>query len=60
MKKWLVVCILIIALFPGLPNHAAAAETAEGDTVYVAGNPDLYPFEYYDTQSESYQGILPD
>ncbi len=60
MKKWMVVPILIVALFLGLPNHATATETAENDTVYVAGNPDLFPFEYYDTQSNSYQGILPE
>ena len=26
----------------------------------MAGNPDLFPFEYYDMHSESYQGILPE
>ena len=60
MKKWLFLSIFIVALFLGLPNHAIAAETTENDTVYVAGNPDLFPFEYYDTRSESYQGILPE
>ena len=59
MKKWLVVSLFAAALFLGLPNYAIAAETAGDDTVYVAGNPDLFPFEYYDTRSESYQGILP-
>ena len=60
MKKWMVVPILIVALFLGLPNHATATETAENDTVYVAGNPDLFPFEYYDTRSDRYQGVLPE
>ena len=60
MKKWMVVPILIAALFLGLPIHATAAEIEKSDTVYVAGNPDLYPFEYYDTQSNRYQGILPE
>ncbi len=60
MKKWMVVPILIVALFLGLPNHATATETAKNNTVYVAGNPDLFPFEYYDTRSDSYQGILPE
>ena len=58
MKKWMAVPILIAVLFLWLPSHAAAAETAVNETVYVAGNPDLYPFEYYDIQSECYQGIL--
>ena len=56
----MVVPILIVALFLGLPNHATATETAKNDTVYVAGNPDLFPFEYYDTRSDSYQGVLPE
>ena len=60
MKKWMVVPILIVALFLRLPYHATAAEKTESDTVYVAGNPDLFPFEYYDTRSNSYQGILPE
>jgi len=60
MKNWMVVPILIVALFLGLPNHATATEKPESDTVYVAGNPDLFPFEYYDTRSNSYQGILPE
>ena len=61
MKKWLILPILAVVLFLGLPNYAAAAETTERNTiVYVAGNPDLFPFEYYDTQSDSYRGILPE
>ena len=60
MKKCLVVSIFIVALFLGLPNHVTAAETTDNDTVYVAGNPDLFPFEYYDAQSKGYQGILPE
>lgn len=27
--------------------------------IYVAGNPDAYPLEYYDSQTESYQGVIP-
>ena len=27
--------------------------------IYVAGNPDAYPLEYYDSRTESYEGILP-
>lgn len=30
------------------------------DSVYVVGNPDCYPIEYYDAESESYKGIIPD
>ena len=52
--------IFIAVLFLGLQSYAFAAEMTVNDTVYVAGNPDLFPFEYYDTGSESYQGILPE
>lgn len=27
--------------------------------IYVAGNPELYPLEYYDADTESYQGAIP-
>lgn len=27
--------------------------------IYVAGNPDAYPLEYYDSQSETYKGVIP-
>ena len=27
--------------------------------IYVAGNPELYPLEYYDPESQSYQGAIP-
>ena len=28
--------------------------------IYVAGNPDFYPVEYYDVKSQSYQGVIPE
>lgn len=31
-----------------------------GNVIYMAGMPDSWPFEYYDSQSKSYMGILPD
>lgn len=30
------------------------------DSVYVAGTSDCYPIEYYDSESKSYKGIIPD
>ena len=30
------------------------------DSIYVAGNPDLYPIEYYDSATDTYKGLLPD
>ncbi len=32
----------------------------KSDSVYVAGNPDLYPIEYYDPDTETYKGLIPD
>ena len=32
----------------------------DGAIIYVAGNPDLYPMEYYDAESGTYQGAIPD
>lgn len=29
-------------------------------SVYIAGNPDLYPIEYYDAATETYMGLIPD
>ena len=28
--------------------------------IYAAGNPDLYPLEYYDKETEDFQGAIPD
>lgn len=33
---------------------------ASEGTVYVAGNPDLYPVEYYDSETEQYAGLMPE
>ena len=33
---------------------------ADGASIYVAGNPELYPMEYYDPESGTYQGAIPD
>lgn len=55
-----------ISLCALLCTAAAAAVTstpeATGDagTVYVAGNPDWYPVEYYDQDTKQYAGILPE
>lgn len=32
----------------------------ENTLIYIAGNPDLYPLEYYDAESETYQGAIPE
>ena len=59
-KKMGIRCVLtlLLASAVGLLNPTAAR--AAGDLVYVAGNPDLYPVEYYDEESETYRGVLPE
>ena len=32
----------------------------DGAIIYVAGNPDLYPMEYYDAESGTYRGAIPE
>lgn len=50
---WLLVC-------PALAAVTTTSEAAGGPgTIYVAGCPDWYPVEYYDKETKSFQGILP-
>lgn len=51
----LLICVLLSAVF-----SAAVAEASDSTVVYVAGNPDLYPIEYYDVFSKQYLGLMPD
>ena len=37
-----------------------SAVSDHDDIVFVAGNPDLYPIEYYDSSSEQYCGLMPE
>lgn len=60
MKKIRLSVLCIIVLFLFIPNNAGAAKIENDNIVYVAGNPDLYPFEYYEPRTDSYQGILPE
>lgn len=32
----------------------------EDNIIYIAGSPDAYPLEYYDKDSQSYQGVIPE
>lgn len=58
-------CLLFSLLWPCAAlaqagAEPAAAEQAAGRVFYVAGNPDLYPIEYYDGKTMEYRGILPE
>ena len=37
-----------------------AEEAGPAEYIYVAGNPDLYLVEYYDKESETYKGLMPE
>ena len=32
----------------------------EEHIIYVAGNPNLYPIEYYSSETKSFQGVIPE
>ena len=60
-----VAVILLAMIFILVPSVCEARVSATktdsaGETVYIAGNPDMYPIEYYDEKSETYKGVLPD
>ena len=67
MKKRLVIgaCAAALAGAALCPTAlAAVTATPEGaggpDCVYVAGNPDWYPVEYYDPETGRYEGVMPE
>ena len=64
--KGLIICIFSIAMILniGLPVYAAVytvpSDSDEADTVYVAGNPNAYPLEYYSKEDKAFCGVFPD
>ena len=63
MKKLIVSAFLVLSIFSLCSTVSAQVnstkEPTSGKSVYVAGNPDLYPLEFYNEKTESYEGILP-
>lgn len=63
MKKFIMVLLVMFTFFVQ-PVFAEVVTTqkTEGyaNYVYVAGNPDNYPIEYYDEDTNSYKGVIPD
>lgn len=56
MRRKLTTALISCLIFLMLPLSVSAsvhtvAEPTVGNTVYIAGNPDLYPIEYYDEQN---------
>lgn len=57
------VTVFICALLAVSSSAAVYAEKTGGgkaESVYVAGNPNLYPIEYFDSNTKSYKGLIPD
>lgn len=54
-QKFIMLLLLISAVF-----FTGMVRAQEKHLIYVAGNPDFYPLEYYDGKSEQYRGVLPD
>lgn len=59
-------CVLSLVLFllagvriPVGATVVTTKEPANGNTIYIAGNPELYPVEYYDEKVGRYLGVLP-
>ena len=63
MKKWIAVFLLVFAFFvqPAFAEVITTQKTdGYGDYVYVAGQSDQYPLEYYDEDLQKYRGVIPD
>ena len=57
LSALLLVILSVIAVSAGV---VTTAEPTNGSTVYIAGNPDMFPIEYYDENTKEYRGILPE
>ena len=52
--------IIVTWTFCAYAQVFTTTEATNGDCIYIAGNPDMYPIEYYDPKDKLYKGILPD
>lgn len=63
MKKFIILFLAVFAFFvqPAFAEVITTQNT-EGyaEYLYVAGNPDNYPIEYYDEDAKAYKGVIPD
>ena len=57
-------CLFAAIIVVNVPACAAVYTSpddgGEPDTVYVAGNPDCFPLEYYNTETKTFCGAIPD
>ncbi len=64
MKKLTVIIAAAVLMIFAVSAVSAAVYTVDEptnkNTVYIAGDPDMYPIEYYDSKDREYKGILPE
>ena len=63
LRKFIIVFLIVIAFFiQPVMAEVITTEKTEGyaEYLYVAGSPDNYPIEYYDQDTNSYKGVIPD
>ncbi len=55
------VIIMSLTMLLLLQTGVGATNTYQGktDEIYIAGNENLYPIEYYDNETRQYEGIMP-
>lgn len=51
-------CIFLLCVSVSA-DVVSTQEPTAGNAIYIAGNPDMYPLEYYNEDTECYEGILP-
>ncbi len=66
MKRfhWLfsiLIALLLSALLIPVSAEVAFSKDNQGDSqsVFIAGNPDLYPIEYFNPKTQRYEGVMP-
>ncbi len=66
MKRfnWLfliLIAVLFFAFLIPISADVAFSKDSQGDaqSVFVAGNPDLYPIEYFNPKTQQYEGVMP-
>lgn len=52
--------MLCVFCLYGIFTSNWSAWAAEPSLIYVAGNPNAYPIEYYDDETQQYQGLIPE
>ncbi|MBC8569566.1 EAL domain-containing protein [Zongyangia hominis] len=59
-KKTIRLMVAFFAVVLVMSGFFAWAEEAPAETIYVAGNADHYPIEYYDQDAQQFAGVMPD